>query len=608
MVGLVLRFLLIPSSGFEADVAFWKSWSLAAADHDIIWMTQNTNNNYPPAFGYILWLVGKGYSLIGNPHDFNDYWSSTNFRFLLVTKLIPILSDIGITFGIYWFLSNASIYSSSDPNSIGKVEKSKLGPINKFSTSSNSKNHILLPLLGASMYFLHPVAILDGAWWGQVDSFGVLFLLLSLFFLFKKRPGLSVFIIVLGFLFKLQNIIYIPLLILYIARTSGISGLKQGALGAFVAWILGTIPFLLAHKVDTTLYLLGANADWFPWLSLHAYNLWWIVAKGDGMGYSDKFLLWGALTPKNIGLLLFASSYLVSVLTIMLKPKPKFLLLSLFLAVFSFFMLLTQSHERYIFPVFVLFPLFLPFVFQQKNHKYWVIGLLAYWVILSLTSTYDIHRTLQYNYPHNALPLLSLLNHVPLTIVASYLNVLLYLLSLLVVVLSTSIWVLPIVSLVLLVGLFVKNYQYAVIGKVPLSTLKSSGWYQEYSGPQQNLAVSSFGGPYTWTRLSSLYFFYPRGIGTHAKSEITYEIMGKFRRLSTDFGVDTEAGTLASVVFQIIGDDKVLFTSPKLGRFDLPQHKDVNIEGVKILKLAVLPTDDGNNSDHADWLNPLLYR
>jgi len=72
--------------------------------------------------------------------------------------------------------------------------------------------------------------------------------------------------------------------------------------------------------------------------------------------------------------------------------------------------------------------------------------------------------------------------------------------------------------------------------------------------------------------------------------------------------VDTAAGERASVVFEIYGDGKLLFRSPKMGKGDLPGHANVSLEGVKTLLLAVNDAGDGITEDHADWLEPRLYR
>ena len=45
-----------------------------------------------------------------------------------------------------------------------------------------------------------------------------------------------------------------------------------------------------------------------------------------------------------------------------------------------------------------------------------------------------------------------------------------------------------------------------------------------------------------------------------------------------------------------------------MGRFDFPQHAEINVKGVKHLELTITDAGDGINNDHADWLNPVLYK
>src|SRR5438046_3094750 len=100
-LGLLVRFILIGNTGFIADISFWKSWALGAIDHGIVWTSHNTNINYPPGFIYMLWLMGKIYSLFADPHNYNDYWRENNFAFLLASKSIAIVSDVAVFFLIY---------------------------------------------------------------------------------------------------------------------------------------------------------------------------------------------------------------------------------------------------------------------------------------------------------------------------------------------------------------------------------------------------------------------------------------------------------------------------------------------------------------------------
>ena len=89
---------------------------------------------------------------------------------------------------------------------------------------------------------------------------------------------------------------------------------------------------------------------------------------------------------------------------------------------------------------------------------------------------------------------------------------------------------------------------------------------------------------------------------------MVFDINRKFSKLSTDYGINVEAGTDASVIFKIFGDGKELFSSKKMGKFDLPAHIEIDIKGIKYLGLEVTDGGDGINNDHADWYNPTLYK
>src|SRR3990172_6734962 len=72
-IGLILRILAIPAQGFEADIAFWKSWGLAPYDLGIVKAREITNNNYPAPFSYFLWFITWVYSFAADPHNFYEY-------------------------------------------------------------------------------------------------------------------------------------------------------------------------------------------------------------------------------------------------------------------------------------------------------------------------------------------------------------------------------------------------------------------------------------------------------------------------------------------------------------------------------------------------------
>jgi NPCBM/NEW2 domain len=101
---------------------------------------------------------------------------------------------------------------------------------------------------------------------------------------------------------------------------------------------------------------------------------------------------------------------------------------------------------------------------------------------------------------------------------------------------------------------------------------------------------------------------YGRGLGVHARSDLTYELAGGFKTFAATIGVDAEVGSAGSVLFRVLGDDKVLYESPVLRGGDDAQPITVDVHGVLLLRLVVDFADNGDLGDHADWANARLLR
>ena len=669
-LSLFLRLILIPNPGFEADVSFWKSWGLATVDKGIVEGMKVTNNNYPTPFAYTLGAMVWVYKLFADPHAFNEFWKNTNLLFLTISKLFPILADFGIAAIILY---------------IGKYSK-KLGfPQLPFTVYQ----------LLALVYLLNPIAIIDGAWWGQVDSLGVFLFLIAVACTLSRRPLVAGLVFMLAMMTKLQNMIYGPLFFLFVWQTTGYRGLIRAITGATIGFFGLNIEFVLSRNMDRVLASLTENYDYFPWMSLMAYNLWWIVTGARGMVTSDKLTMIGMVNAKTIGLLLFSSFYLFAMLRQVLwrlnemnilgrmsalggknearggvsrfaeatgdkifedrfpsfktrildmlairrgylitessassgarkflSPGAKLPDLSAVLRTFlenliivnaAFFLFQTQSHDRYAFPLSVFLLLWAPFYIsghRVQGTGYRIKLFMTFYVLFTVFYFYNLHTALVVNYPNNGLPLLSLLTQPVFTISTAVILLLLFGVFLFTILRSS---LSPVPSTLLPLGLFVASLLWLnkpLLLKQSISLTKFTPYISEqaYGTRQTNRSVqSSFGGPFKWTRLSVQYLFYRSGIGTHANSKQVFDINKKFKKLTTDFGIDTEAGTRASAIFEIYGDNKLLYRSDKMGRFDLPRHAEVDVAGVKFLSLVTTDAGDGNFDDHTDWLNPTLY-
>ena len=96
---------------------------------------------------------------------------------------------------------------------------------------------------------------------------------------------------------------------------------------------------------------------------------------------------------------------------------------------------------------------------------------------------------------------------------------------------------------------------------------------------------------------------YTNGMATHSLSELYVELRGARRFLAEAGADDSSDQADKRMVFQVIGDGRLLWQSRPLTRGDKPVAVDVDVAAFKTLLLRVDPWRDGNAGDHADWLN-----
>ncbi|WP_425619202.1 NPCBM/NEW2 domain-containing protein [Anatilimnocola sp. NA78] len=98
---------------------------------------------------------------------------------------------------------------------------------------------------------------------------------------------------------------------------------------------------------------------------------------------------------------------------------------------------------------------------------------------------------------------------------------------------------------------------------------------------------------------------FARGLYAHAPSSYTFQLGGKWKRLSGQAGLAD--GNDGSVVFVIQGDGKELWRSKKISDASLPTF-DVDVSTVQELKLIVEDAGNGTASDWGVWVSPQLKR
>ncbi len=114
-------------------------------------------------------------------------------------------------------------------------------------------------------------------------------------------------------------------------------------------------------------------------------------------------------------------------------------------------------------------------------------------------------------------------------------------------------------------------------------------------------AAAGDGGPITIRSKT-----YKKGLGVHANSSVTYQLKGQYQTFFTSIGLDINARSKGTVVFEIYTDNKLAYRSSVMtGKMnDVPVK--VSVSGVNLLKLVVTDAGDGYGYDHADWADARL--
>ena len=101
---------------------------------------------------------------------------------------------------------------------------------------------------------------------------------------------------------------------------------------------------------------------------------------------------------------------------------------------------------------------------------------------------------------------------------------------------------------------------------------------------------------------------YKKGLGTHANSEIVFDMKTSFTHFDSHVGLDdTEDRSPGSIVFKVFVDGKLKHKTPVMRWDSETEHIRVNVEGAQELKLTVENAGDGDTCDHASWADAMVY-
>ena len=191
--------------------------------------------------------------------------------------------------------------------------------------------------LGAAIYLFNPAIFGNSALWGQVDSFTILFSVLSIYSL-PHSLFLSSISLAIGTVIKPQAAFIFPLILfLFWKYKYKISSLLIYCFTGLTVFIISFIPFWNhGNLFEFILGRLTLSANQYPYLSVNAFNFWGL----NGNWQPDIFYF------QYGGYLLFLILYFV------FAKKHKFEYKHLAFIFLCTFMIFTRMHERHLLPVF----------------------------------------------------------------------------------------------------------------------------------------------------------------------------------------------------------------------------------------------------------------
>lgn len=99
---------------------------------------------------------------------------------------------------------------------------------------------------------------------------------------------------------------------------------------------------------------------------------------------------------------------------------------------------------------------------------------------------------------------------------------------------------------------------------------------------------------------------YSSGIGVHAGSDVVYYLGGQSWLFKASMGLDDEQAQNNNVIFEVWGDDALLYRSPAISK-GMVKELCIYVENKETLHLVVTQGNDGHDAyDHADWITPRL--
>lgn len=238
-------------------------------------------------------------------------------------KAIAVFSDIGVGILIYIFIRH--------------LRPSRPG----------------LAWAAAFAYLFNPAVLYTSTIWGQIETMPLFFLLLSLWYLYRRRFTSAHLAMAAALLSKQSVIIFFPV---FLFMSWQMAGWRRTLIGLTVqlgCLYLAYFPFYSGKGIfwPVQVYLhritVGSGSDY---ISDHAFNLWALYSHLNKLPDSKKVIF--GLTAGSLAAATFISTYFIFLYSIIKKKFSWPLIFTLLSLIPGLaFMLMTRMHERYLAPV-----------------------------------------------------------------------------------------------------------------------------------------------------------------------------------------------------------------------------------------------------------------
>lgn len=212
-----------------------------------------------------------------------------------------------------------------------------------------------LSLIAAGVWLANPVSWYNSAVWGQYDAVVNFLALLSLYYLMGKKLFRAVLLFALSIYTKASLLIFAPIFLTVAFRQKYSAGSWLRSLLAVFAVIgIITLPFSQGEPFGWlyNLYQGKVFTHQLQVITANGFNIW---AALTGIHEQPQTLPFLGLTYQYWSYLLFAVFYFPCLWAVSKKQDIKTVVWSLAAASFVSFMLLTNMHERYLYPLFPYF-------------------------------------------------------------------------------------------------------------------------------------------------------------------------------------------------------------------------------------------------------------